>query len=53
MNRTYTELGTDAIQQWLSNHRLAIELGMNVGQLDRDKAQALRIELSRRKAVVL
>lgn len=40
---------TAAIRNWLDNHQLAIEMGMNVGQLDRDKAHRLRLELIRRR----
>ena len=41
-------LSTEAIERWLANHAAAIAAGMNVGQIDRDKAQRFRIELSKR-----
>lgn len=34
--------------RWLRLHKQAIELGVNVGQIDRDKAQRMRLELTRR-----
>jgi hypothetical protein len=43
-------LSTTAIVTWLNNHRAAIAAGMNVGQLDRNKAQQFRLELAKRDA---
>lgn len=42
------ELSTESIQKWLENHVACIEAGVNVGQIDRDKAKAFRLELTRR-----
>lgn len=42
-------ISTESLKRWLANHRLAIELGMNVGQLDRDKAQRFTVEIHRRE----
>lgn len=42
------DASTVAIRNWLDNHQLAIQAGMNVGQLDRDKAHKFRLELIRR-----
>ena len=47
MTETRT-LPTESLRAWLSNHKSAIEAGINVGQLARDKAQAFRLELARR-----
>jgi hypothetical protein len=44
----YAEISTAALQAWLNNHVNAIAVGINIGQLDRDKAQAFRLELIRR-----
>jgi len=44
----YAGLSTEAMREWLKGHVACIEAGMNVGQLDRDKAQAFRLELIRR-----
>jgi hypothetical protein len=44
----YEDLETAAIEKWLANHTLCLEAGVNVGQLDRNKARAFRVELARR-----
>lgn len=44
-------LSTEAIQSWLDRHRAGIEAGVNVGQIDRTKAQRMRAELARRRLV--
>ena len=43
-------LSTTAIVNWINNHRAAIAAGMNVGQLDRNKAHQFRLELAKRSA---
>lgn len=42
------QMSTEAIRQWLANHRAVIAAGVNVGQAQRDKAQQFRLELVRR-----
>lgn len=41
-------LSTESLETWLANHKMCIEMGVNVGQIDRDKAQAFRLELATR-----
>lgn len=43
-------VSSEALRGWLNNHVAALEAGVNVGQIDRNKAQAFRLELSRRGA---
>ncbi|AEJ92258.1 hypothetical protein OPTIMUS_217 [Mycobacterium phage Optimus] len=42
------ELSADQLRAWLDNHQSAIDAGLNVGQIQRDKAQAFTVELARR-----
>lgn len=41
---------TKALEHWLSNHRAAIEAGVNIGEIDRAWAARCRIELARRSS---
>jgi len=41
-------LSIEAMREWLKGHVACIASGLNVGQIDRDKAQAFRLELIRR-----
>jgi len=44
-----SELSTKSIQAWLDRHRVAIAAGVNVGEIDRRKAQRFELELIRRR----
>ncbi|WP_165607002.1 hypothetical protein [Mycolicibacter kumamotonensis] len=44
-----SELSTASIQTWLDRHRVAIAAGVNVGEIDRRKAQRFELELIRRR----
>lgn len=41
-------LGSDELQGWLDRHQMYISAGVNVGQIDRDRAQAFDLELLHR-----
>lgn len=41
-------LSTESLTEWLSNHRACLAAGVNVGQIQRDKAQAFALELATR-----
>jgi hypothetical protein len=42
------DLYTAQLRSWLANHGESIAAGVNVGQIQRDKAQAFRLELAKR-----
>ena len=47
----YAGLTTEAMRAWLKRHVACIEAGVNIGQIDRNKAQAFRLELAHRGRV--
>lgn len=44
------KITNESLRTWLRNHQSAVDMGYNVGQIDRNKAQTFRLELIRRGA---
>lgn len=40
-----TENDRQAMLAWLANHRAALDAGVNIGQIDRDKAQRFTLSI--------
>lgn len=43
-----SNLPTETLQLWLSNHQTCLEAGMRIGEIDRHKAQRISLEIIRR-----
>lgn len=48
MKRDLEALDSASLEEWMRRHNAAIDAGVNVGQIQRDKAQTIRLILIKR-----